>query len=51
MKKTIFLLLALMLCLSLCACGGGNDTPETTEATAPPADAIKIDMDAFFKEC
>lgn len=36
MKKTISLLLALVLCLSLCACGGGNsdtpDVPETTEA-------------------
>ena len=29
MKKAISLLLALVLCLSLCACGGGNDTPET----------------------
>ena len=37
MKKIIALLLALVMCLSLCACGGGNDTPETTEApTAPP---------------
>lgn len=37
MKKTIALLLALVLCLSLCACGGGNDTPETTEAPTKPA--------------
>lgn len=29
MKKTISLLLALVLCLSLCACGDGNDLPET----------------------
>lgn len=30
MKKLIALLLALVLCLSLCACGGGNsDTPNT----------------------
>ena len=43
MKKTIALLLALVMGLSLFACGGGNDTPETTEApatepsvTAPP---------------
>ena len=40
MKKTISLPLALVLCLSLCACGGGNsdtpDTPETTEATQAP---------------
>ena len=32
MKKALSLILALVLCLSLCACGGGNDTPETTEA-------------------
>lgn len=41
MKKTISLLLALMMCLSLCACGGGNDTPETeapTETTVPLLD-------------
>lgn len=35
MKKFIALILALVLCLSLCACGGGNNTPETTEATEP----------------
>ena len=35
MKKIISALLALVLCLSLCACGGGNNTPETTEATEP----------------
>ena len=51
MKKTLSLLLALVMCLSLCACRGGKDTPETTEATDLPADAIKIDMDTFFKEC
>ena len=46
MKKAISLLLALVLCLSLCACGGGNDapnTPETTEATqAPTAEATEV---------
>ena len=31
MKKALSLILALVLCLSLCACGGGNDAP-TTEA-------------------
>ena len=39
MKKAISLLLALVMCLSLCACGGGNDTPstpDTTEATQTP---------------
>ncbi len=30
MKKVISLLLALVMCLSLCACGDGNDTLETT---------------------
>ena len=30
MKKAISLLLALVMCLSLVACGGGNDTPKTT---------------------
>ena len=33
MKKHIALVLALVLCLSLCACGGSNDAPE---ATTPP---------------
>ena len=32
MKKAVSLILALVLCLSLCACGGGNDTHETTNA-------------------
>lgn len=43
MKRTISLLLALVLTLSLCACGGSNETsapeevqaPETMEETAP----------------
>ena len=39
MKKTISLLLALVMCLSLCACGGGNNTSETTEA---PIEETKI---------
>lgn len=40
MKKAISLLLALVMCLYLCACGGGNsDTPETTEA---PIEETKI---------
>jgi uncharacterized lipoprotein YehR (DUF1307 family) len=29
MKKALSLILALVLCLSLCACGGGNDAPKT----------------------
>ena len=39
MKKAISLLLGLVMWLSLCACGGGNDTPETTEA---PIEETKI---------
>lgn len=31
MKKTLSLLLALVLCLYLCACGGSNDMSETAE--------------------
>lgn len=40
MKKALSLFLALVLCLSLCACGGGNDTPKATEApTETPTEA------------
>lgn len=50
MKKAISLLLALVLCLSLCACGGGNsdtpDTPETTETTAP--EEVKMSKDEML---
>ena len=34
MKKALSLILALIMCLSLCACGGGNNTPKTTEPAA-----------------
>ena len=44
MKKAISLLLALVMCLSLCACGGGNDTPETTEAPIAEAKIPKEDL-------
>lgn len=46
MKKAISLLLALVLCLSLCACGGGNNVPETeapTETTTPEVSALTKD--------
>ncbi len=33
MKKTLSLILALVLCLSLCACGGGHNPSETTDPT------------------
>ena len=35
MKKTLSLIVALILCLSLCACGGENNAPETTTTTQP----------------
>ena len=47
MKKTISLLLALVMCLSLCACGGGNDTPETTEA---PTETTTPEVKVMTKE-
>ena len=41
MKKAISLLLALVMCLSLCACGGGeSNTPNTPETTEAPTDAV-----------
>lgn len=39
MKKVISLLLALVLCLSLCACGGGKNDP--AESKTPYADALE----------
>ena len=48
MKKAISLLLALVLCLSLCACDGGeNNTPnapETTDATVQDTTARKNEL-------
>ena len=51
MKRSLSLIFALMMCLSLCACGSGNNgeennatnAPETTEATKPeiPTSQIK----------
>lgn len=51
MKKAISLLLALVLCLSLCACGGGNETPETeapSETTAP--DVTKLSKEELLTQ-
>lgn len=44
MKKLIILLLALVMLVSLCACGGGNDTPATTEPeeTAKPETSTDV---------
>lgn len=43
MKKIISLLLALVMCLSLCACSDGNDTPETSKAPAEATQAPTTD--------
>ncbi len=45
MKKALALLLALIMCLSLAACGGGNDTPtqdttETPTTTEAPTESV-----------
>ncbi len=53
MKKALSLILVLALCVGLCACGGGNETPNTTEATAPQfdvANAITETPRHIFKE-
>lgn len=46
MKKVLSLLLALVMCLSLVACGGGNDAPET-EATV---EAVKPEITRVGQE-
>ena len=61
MKKVVSLLLALVMCLSLCACGGGNDAGSHAETTIPEEtviskdemlkQAVAIDIDSFLKEC
>ncbi len=38
MKKAISLLLAFVVCLFLCACGGANDAPSTTETPQTPTE-------------
>ena len=49
MKNALSLLLALVMCLSLCACGGGNDAPETTDAPAEAAsEEVKMSKDEML---
>ena len=38
MKKALSILLVLVMCLSLCACGGGNDAPATEAPTEKTMD-------------
>ncbi|MBR4289482.1 MAG: hypothetical protein IKT52_02445 [Oscillospiraceae bacterium] len=51
MKKVMSLLLALVWCLFLCACGGESNTVDTPETTQAPVNAVKIDVYTFLKEC
>ena len=47
MKKALALLLALVMVLSLAACGGGNDTPEASTETTTPED-VKMSKDEML---
>ena len=42
MKKAISLILALVLCLSLCACGSNGGATETTEASKPEIPTAQV---------
>lgn len=48
MKKWIALLLALVMCLALCACGGGSTVPATSEAEKS-ADTQGADDESYVK--
>ncbi len=51
MKKTIYLILTLVLCLHLCACGGGeNTTSNTTETTDTSAETTDTEASALTKD-
>ena len=43
MKKTLSLILALIMCLSLCACGGGSGAKNSTEEIETALNALWID--------
>lgn len=51
MKKAISLILALVMCLSLCACGGGeSNTPNTPETTEAPTETTVPEETVMTKD-
>lgn len=52
MKKTISLILAFVLCLSLCACGGEASSARKTQTVDELlSNAIRIEIRSFLKQC
>lgn len=48
MKKVLSVLLVLVICLFLCACGGSNDAPKATEAPVEATESTELKIgDAF----
>ena len=50
MKKTVSLILALVLCLSLCACSGTTDSPASDESDATSASTEVTDASEEIEE-
>lgn len=48
MKKALSVLLALVMCLSLCACGGSNDSPKATEAPTGTIESAAFEIGESF---
>ena len=49
MEKAFSLLLALVMCLSLCACGGGNDASQATEPQYTTVDITIDNWTEYFE--
>lgn len=50
MKKTLVYLLALAMCLSLCACGGNNNPKTEAKSTTPTVESIIAGIKNEFKD-
>ena len=50
MKKVLSLLLAFVMCLSLCACGGGNTDASVDDETTAPTTEAPVDKDDVSTE-